>query len=134
MDYHVYIHDGERGDKKLDEILKLLHSVIHTQEKILMNEQEALAALAAIDAKTNQIATALQTEGDTLQTISDEIDKLIAGGGIPTSVAARLQALSDGVQGVSNTIDAHAVLAKAIAAKAGPPVPVNPVPPPTPLP
>ncbi len=133
MDIHVYIHDGERGDKKLDEILKLLHSVIHTQEKILMTEQEALAVLTAIDAKTNQIATALQTEGDTLQTISDEIDKLIAGGGIPTSVAARLQSLSDGVQGVSNTIDAHAVLAKAIAAK-GAPVPENPVPPPTPLP
>ncbi len=103
-----------------------------TGDKILMTEQEALAVLDKIDATTTKMGATQQSDADLLQQISDEIDALIAKGGLPDAVATRLGTLADTIQKVSDNGDAQAVLLTAIAAKGKPPVPPTPVPAPVP--
>ncbi len=100
-----------RIEGKLDSILK--------GERVIMAQlDDALAALKKIDDATTQ-------EAASLQQVSDNLDKLIAGLGttVPADVLAGLQAQADRVQ-------ASADFAKALASKGAPdPVPV-PAPPP----
>jgi hypothetical protein len=116
-----------------------LMRIEHKQDLILKGEKrimaaldDALAALQKIDDATTKQAAVLQAEGDTLQTISDEIDTLIknAGTSVPPELLSKLQAQADKVQGVSDSIDKQAAFSKEIAAKGV----TNPVPVPVPTP
>lgn len=109
-----------------------LKTLQETGDKILMTEQEALAVLDKIDTTTNKMSATQQSDADLLQKISDEIDALVAAGGIPPTVATRLGALADTIQKVSDNGDAQATILTAIAAKGKPPVPPTPVPTPVP--
>jgi chromosome segregation ATPase len=116
-----------------------LNTLITQGEKLMATEQAALDLLTKIDAATTKQAAALTQEAATLQTISDEIDGLIAqakaSGGVPDSVIAALQAQSDKVAAVSDSIDTQAAFSTSIASKgiANPvPIPVPPATPPAP--
>lgn len=99
-----------------------------------MTEQEALAILDKVDATTTKMGVAVGKEADTLQAISDEIDAIVKAGNLPDTVAGRLTAFADSLQGVSDNLDTHEAILTAILAKGQPPVPVTPVPEPTPVP
>lgn len=102
-------------------------------ENIMAALDDALAALKKIDDATTKQAAVIQAEADSLQTISNEIDTLIANAGttVPPGVLSALQAQADKAQAISDSLDAQAAFSAAIAAKgAQNPVPV-PVPPPS---
>jgi len=113
------------------EIQAQLTEVLKTLKEIKMTDQETLALLGKVDATTNAIAVNQQTQADVVQEISDDIDRLIAGGtasGISPEAAAKLQAAADRLQVVSDTGDAQVALLKSIAAKSQPVVPPPPAP------
>jgi hypothetical protein len=129
-------HLGCSCSAELAELKSLLNILISQGEKLMATEQTALDLLAKIDAATTKQAAALTQEAATLQTISDEIDGLIAqakaSGGVPDAVINALQAQADKVAAVSDSIDTQAAFSTSIASKGtANPVP-NPVPPPTP--
>lgn len=113
-----------------------------------MNEEQTLALLTKIDTTTTHIggnitslSSVVQAEADTVQTVSDEFDALIAliaaNSNIPQSITDAAQALADKLQASSDTSDlvvgalnAQATALTAIAAKGQP---VVPTPPPTPV-
>jgi ABC-type transporter Mla subunit MlaD len=102
-------------------ILSALGAVLRIQEKIMSAQQDALKALEKINEATNQ-------QGENLQTVSDNLDALIAKLG--TSVP---QDVLDGLQTAADHIAAQAEFSKALASKGSSnPVPVEPPSPPAP--
>lgn len=93
--------------------------------------EAAEAAIAKIDAATTKQGEQLAEIANLTQEVSDDIDAIIAAmpEGMPEDFVAKLQALADRSQSVSDSLDAHATFSKNIAAK----WPVNP-PVPTPVP
>ena len=120
---------------KLDQILTLL-SQLKEQGKLMADKnQEALDLLKKIDDATTAQGTALATEGTNLQTVSDNLDKLIStatAAGTPQNVLDALQAQADKVTAIGANIQKQADFSLQLASK-GTSNPV-PVPPPPPLP
>ncbi len=106
-------------DHKLNQVIALLQQLLKGEKRIMATVEQANAALKSIDDATNAQATSLQT-------ISDNLDKLIAdakAAGVADSVLAGMQAEAD-------KLTAQAEFSKALASK-GVDNPV-PVPPPAP--
>jgi hypothetical protein len=130
----VTVHQGNPNFEK--EVLTLLRASEARERSILDRERELMSALDDANAAikriadaTNQQAAVLATDSTTLQTISDNQDKLLAQvaalPGVPANLVTALQAQADAVEAVSTTIQQHSDFAKAIASKgAGDPVPV----------
>lgn len=111
-----------------------------------MTDAELQVLLGKVDATTTKIgtnltavATAQAAEADTVQTISNEIDTLIAGGISADSatklqnIADRLQASSDNSDTITAAIQAQVPVLTAIAEKGAPVVPAPPPPPVVPV-
>lgn len=115
-----------------------------------MTDQQVKELLTKVDVTTTKIggniellAAAQVEEANTIQEISDDIDRLIAAGALSAENAATLQELADRLQTSSDRSDAIAAagsdmvpVLKSIAAKSDPvvppPPPTPPIPPPTP--
>lgn len=126
-------------------LLQLLQGVVSTKQqqqldrieqkvdRLIMNDTELRALLTKVDATTTHIAGSFQLLSDTTQTISNEMDTLIAqgqaAGTISPEAAAQLQQLADRAQTVSDASDPLVAALQAVAAKGAP---VVPEPPPTP--
>lgn len=110
-----------------------------------MTDAELLVLLGKVDETTTKIGTNLQVVGDaqqqeanTIQEISDDIDRLVAAGnGISPEAATKFQALADRLQASSDKSDliaaqtlAQVPVLQSIAAKSEP---VVPPPPPAPV-
>lgn len=134
---HLGKEDGQGRACTLRDIIQTEKNISHKLDKIMAAIDDANAALAKIDAATTKIATNIQTEAAVIQTISDELDALVAAGpgqGIPAEFLTKLTAVANGAQASSDALDAQVPVLQAIAAKgATNPVPV-PVPPPSPAP
>lgn len=129
-------HRLDAIDRRLDGLVDLTQILQQTTEKLMATSQDALDLCAKIDAATTAQGVALATESTTLQTISDEVDALIAKvnvvPGVDPTVMAALQAQADKIAAVSGSIAAQATFSTQIASKgANNPIPI-PVPPPTP--
>lgn len=141
-------HDQSLDIKQL--LAQLLTIVTQTQQtvkEIKTMDQATQDLLKKLDDTTNKIgenvtaiATATQAIADTDQTISNELDTLIANaaasGNTPADVLNAFQAAADKLQGNSDKADAAVVALQAqipvlqgIAAKGAPVVPVAPAPP-----
>lgn len=122
--------------KEAVEVLLLRTEVIELKaNKIMATEQQLLDQMKLIDAATTKQAEALQADGDALQKISDDLDKIIAAGpqaGVSQGTLDQLTALATRAQAVSDNLDTHSAFSKTIAVKADNAVP-QPVPPPVPL-
>ncbi len=99
------------------------------------NEQ-IQAALDKIDVATNKIATNVQSNANVIQTISDELDALVAklmtSTGVDPALVQKAQNLADRAQTASDALDAQVPVLQAIAAKGvSNPVPINPTATPT---
>jgi uncharacterized phage infection (PIP) family protein YhgE len=129
--------------------LAVLQVVLYGLHKIDLRRMtmELKDALAAIDAATTKIAanvevqaTALQTQANTIQTISDEMDALelaLKNAGVPqelidqaNGLASKTQAASDAMDTQVTALQAQVPVLQAIAAKGA----TNPVPVPVPEP
>jgi hypothetical protein len=159
LNIHVYSHEGRgRADTQQDRIEELLRTVLTNTEKITMTEQEFGAVLQKVDLATTHIgenttaiagtvdsmATLEASNGQILETISSEIDTLLANNpGISQSLSdavTAIQAKVDNAKAASDTLkmasdavkaqlDAQVPALQAIATKgAGSPVPVPPSP------
>ena len=117
-------------------ILNVVDEINQRTKKIMAAIDDANAAIARIDAATTAQGVVLASEATTLQTISTEMDALIAqvaAGGVPPALVSAIQAQADKVEAVSATIQKNADFSTAIASKGVTnPVPV-PVPTPTPV-
>ena len=132
-------------DKEMQAILQILTELTAkvTQQgkdiKSIMTDLElANQAIARIKTATDEQGTVLTQEATTLQTISDELDKFLAGVTPGTTITpellASLQSQADAAEAVSTSLKAQAAFSTAIASKgATNPVPVA-VPPPTDVP
>ncbi len=110
-----------------------LKTLISQGVHLMATEQAALDLLTKIDAATTAQAATLTTEAATLQTVSDEIDALIAkagaGGGVSDVVLAALQTQADKAAAVSASITQQAAFSAALASKGlANPVPLPPPP------
>src|SRR4051812_19449027 len=68
VNLNVYLH--QVPDPRVDQILSQLSTVLSNQEKILMNELQALAALKEIDSATNALAGNTPVIGNPTQRIA----------------------------------------------------------------
>lgn len=108
-----------------------------------MTDAEVKVVLTGIDATTTKISSNLdtvasvqQSEADTIQTISNEVDALVANAannGISPETATQLQGIADRLQASSDKSDATVTAIKdqvpvlvGIAAKGAPVVPAPP--------
>ncbi len=132
----LHLVEQAAAANKLDQIINAVSDLNKKADQIIMTEQEALAAIKAVDAKTTEIGTAVGAEGDTIQKVSDLLDQIIAGkvGTVSPEVAAALTGLATTTQAVADNLGTHETLLTAILAKGQPPVPPTPVPTPTPAP
>jgi len=141
LDIHLFLHGQDNTG-----VMQQLADIKTTLGEIKVTDQEVKALLDKVDATTNKIADNLTTvaaaqtsEADTIQTISNEIDALVAGqgsNGISAETAAQLQGIADRLQASSDKSDATAAATasqvttlQAIAAKGQPVVPPPPPPP-----
>lgn len=137
------------GSEDFQEILTRLTHIERKVDTIIMTDAEVLAVLNQVDATTTKIGANLDTvaaaqasEANVVQSISDEIDALVAGQGANgisdataaklTDIANRLQTSSDNSDKVTAAIQAQVPVLTAIAAKGAPVVPAPPPPPPLP--
>lgn len=101
----------------------------------MADQQQEIDALNKIDAATTAIATNLTTQAGVVQTISDEVDALVAAqtnAGVPQAIIDQTTALADKAQAAADALNAQVPALQAIATKgASNPVPV-PVPTPAP--
>lgn len=143
---HVDVTVQVVDDGKLNEILALLTQHTRLLKEIRMDDAQLKELLSKVDVTTTKIGTNVdtiagvqQTEADVIQTISNEVDALVAAGqaaGISPEAAAKLQDIADRLQGSSDRSDlvvtalqAQVPVLQGIAAKGAP---VVPPPPPTP--
>jgi len=114
------------------ELLGLLRDLKTQGASIMATEQQLLDVIGKINDATNQQAQALTADGVTLQKISDDIDRIVAGltGTVADSTLAALQTAADNVAAVSGGIKTQADFSTSVAAKADAAVPL-PVPGPT---
>lgn len=105
----------------------VLQQIIQKENQLIVTTDEAVKIIQATKDLTDKQGVALQSEGDTLQKISDKFDELVANGTVPAELADALSPLFKGVQAVSDTIDAHAALSTAILSKGTPTPDVPPV-------
>lgn len=107
---------------------------LHEMEKRIMATQaDIIAALTAIDTATTAIANSIASESGVIQTISDEVNALVAavpaGTVITDDQITQLQSLASRAQDAANSLTAQVPVLQGIASKgAANPVPV-PVPP-----
>src|SRR5258708_5999463 len=95
FDLHIFIHGTDQSG-----VMQQLADIQKTLGEIKVTDAEVKALLDKVDVTTNKIAdnlttvaTAQQSEADTIQTISNEIDALVAGqgtNGISAETAAQL--------------------------------------------
>lgn len=128
---------------QLDAIRSNQAAIQQTLEEINMTDQEVKDVLTKVDATTTKISTNLDavaaaqaSEATTVQSISDEIDRLVANAGtngISTATASLLQGIADRLQTSSDNSDkitaaiqAQVPVLVAIAAKGAPTVPLAP--------
>lgn len=141
LDIHIFLHGQDQSG-----VMQQLADIKQTLGEIKVTDQEVKALLDKIDVTTNKIGDNLTTvaaaqtnEANVIQTISDEIDALVANqgtNGISAETAAQLQAIADRLQTSSDNSDATAAATsaqvttlQAIAAKGAPVVPAPPPPP-----
>lgn len=132
-----------------DQVLALLNSIKQDTKEIKVTDAEVLAVLNQVDATTTKTASNLDsisaaqaTEAGVIQTISDELDALVANQGsngisdataaVLTGIANRLQTSSDNSDKIVAATQAQIPTLQAIAAKGAPTVPPPPPPPPLP--
>ena len=130
----------------LNQILQIVTANTQTLKEIQVTDQEVKAVLDQVDVATNKIAANLTgvaaaqtTEADVVQTISNEIDALVANQGTNgisqatadqlTAIANRLQTSSDNSDAIAAATTAQVPTLQAIAAKGAPVVPPPPPPP-----
>lgn len=141
FDLHIFLHSQDNSG-----VMQQLAEIKKTLGEIKMTDQEVKALLNKVDVTTTNIgtnlaavATAQTNEANVIQSISDEVDALVANAGsngISPATAAQLQGIADRLQTSSDNSDAIAAATNAqvpvltaIAAKGAPVVP-----PPPPLP
>lgn len=138
LDIHIFLHGQDQSG-----VMQQLADIKQTLGEIKVTDQEVKAVLDKVDATTTKIgsnldavAAAQTNEANVIQTISDEIDTLVANqgsNGISTATAAQLQAIADRLQTSSDNSDkiaaataAQVPVLTAIAAKGAPVVPPPP--------
>jgi len=123
----------DRQQMQLNRIEAKLDTANQGIEKIMADEAVVIEALTKIDAATTKIAGNVQTIATLDQTVSDEMDALIAGmkaQGVSQALIDQATATSAKAQAASDASDALVPVLQAIAAKGV----QNPVPVPVPAP
>jgi len=124
---------GRKILQALEMIERRLCTLEEQGRKLMADQQQEIDALNKIDAATTQIAANLTAQAAVVQTISDEVDTLVAAqqaAGVPQAIIDQTVALANKAQQAADALQTQVPVLQAIATKGS----ANPVPVPVPTP